>query len=144
MVYHLSIGHFSVAMRSLAHVEQPHFLQRPVPLSASESQNSQLLQWLRRSSKTFSSAILNPFEAQTTVDFVAVLTILEIVGVFISDDSVLEIGASTSLNRLLHKAFFHLLLGQDAHGSEKSTPHVQLGQRFFLKICIDSGSFIHS
>lgn len=125
-------------------MEQPHLRQRPVPLSASESQNSQLLQWLRRSSKTFSSAILNPFEAQTTVDFVAVLTILEIVGVFIGDDSVLEIGISTSLNRSIQRVFFHLLLGQDAHGSEKSTSHVQLEHRFFLKICMDSGSFIHS
>jgi hypothetical protein len=87
---------------------------------------------------------LNPFEAQTTVDFVAVLTILEIVGAFTGSDSTLEIGASTSLNRSLQRVFFHLLLGQDVQGSEKSTPHVQLEHRFFLKICMDSGSFIHS
>jgi hypothetical protein len=37
---HLPIGHFSVAIRSFAHVEHPHFLHLPVPINPELSQNS--------------------------------------------------------------------------------------------------------
>jgi hypothetical protein len=42
--YHLSIGHFSVAMRNFACVLHPHFLHLPVPANPEPSQNSQPLQ----------------------------------------------------------------------------------------------------
>lgn len=60
MVYHLPIGHFSVAIRSLAWVEQPHFLQRPVFRNPDWSHRSQLLQISSLSFNTSGSANTNP------------------------------------------------------------------------------------
>jgi hypothetical protein len=45
---HFPIGQFSVAMRSFAQVEHPHFMQRPVLPSAFLFQNSQPLQMSSR------------------------------------------------------------------------------------------------
>jgi hypothetical protein len=59
-VYHLPIGHFSVAIRSLAWVEHPHFLQRPVFRNADGSHRSQLLQMSSLSFNTSGSVNTNP------------------------------------------------------------------------------------
>ncbi len=41
ILYHLPMGHFSVAILNLACVEHPHFLQRPVPRIPAASHRSQ-------------------------------------------------------------------------------------------------------
>jgi hypothetical protein len=56
----LPTGHFSDAIRIFAHVEHPHFRQRPVPLSADRSQKSHDLQVSWRFASVSGVAIENP------------------------------------------------------------------------------------
>ena len=60
ILYHLLMGHFSVAIRSLACVEHPHFWQRPVFTKPDSSQNSQPLQVSSRALKVSGSAVWKP------------------------------------------------------------------------------------
>lgn len=62
--YHFPIGHFSVARRSLAAVEQPQRRQRPVPRSALPSQSSHARHCSIRAAKTSADAIGIPARAQ--------------------------------------------------------------------------------
>ena len=62
-LYHFPMGHFSVAMRSLAHVEHPHFMHRPVPLNADAFQKSQEAQTPILFCKVAASAAAKPWSA---------------------------------------------------------------------------------
>jgi hypothetical protein len=58
--YHFPSGHFSVAMRSFAHVEHPHLRQRPVPLRAAESHSEQAWQVDSRAVRISGVVVENP------------------------------------------------------------------------------------
>jgi hypothetical protein len=57
---HFPRGHRSVAIRNLAHVLQPHFLQRPVSFNAAASHHSHVEQISRRFLTSSSVAISIP------------------------------------------------------------------------------------
>ena len=80
MVYHLPIGHFSVAILSLACVEQPHFLQRPVFAKPDSSQNSQLLQISSLKLRVSESAVVNPLFTKLPIDFAKLAAISDVEG----------------------------------------------------------------
>jgi len=58
--HHLPSGQVSVAIRSFAHVEQPHFRQRPVPLIAAASHNWHDRQIAFRVASVSASVGVNP------------------------------------------------------------------------------------
>jgi len=62
--FHFPSGQASVAMRSLAHVEHPHFLQRPVPFSAPASHSGQARHVASRVARISGGVVAKPARAK--------------------------------------------------------------------------------
>lgn len=69
------MGHLSVAMRSLAQVEHPHFIQRPVPPNPLEFQNSQPWQVSILVFNVSSSVFESPLLVHLTAEFAKLIAI---------------------------------------------------------------------
>jgi len=62
--YHFPRGHFSVAMRSFAHVEHLQILQRPVPPSACAAHSGQARQVASRLASASGGVVEKPARAK--------------------------------------------------------------------------------
>lgn len=141
---HFPIGHFSVDIRSFAHVLHPHFKHLPVLPNASASQNSQLRQTESRLCRVESSTRVNPFLAQSNELLTKEAAIVGMVGVvsveLISFWGSSEFKTASAANE--HNDSGHLRLGHALQGSEKLISQEHPAHIAFLASIIGFGNII--